>query len=185
MGGLLAKINRRELVLLLAGVSLLVVTAMVVGLLLPNAKAMVAAQQEVQKLEAASQDGALLEQQLQQQRVEIGELNRQLYGDMAALPVRQVEAFIIGRLQRVSWQNQVELLSVEPASGDQVRIFQELLFNVQLLGDYADLYQWLREMRDELGYVVVKEYELSRADDADENPRLAATLSLAAYRPVE
>lgn len=104
---------------------------------------------------------------------------------MANLPVRQVEAYIIGRLQRVSWNNDVELVSVEPATGERVQIFQEMLFNVRLVGQYDDLYRWLWETRTDLGYVVVKEYGLTRQDNDDEEPLLVADLSLASYRAVE
>ena len=104
---------------------------------------------------------------------------------MANLPVRQVEAYIIGRLQRVSWNNNVELVSVEPAIGDRVQMFQEMLFNVQLVGQYGDLYRWLWETRDDLGYVVVKEYALRRQDNVDDEPQLIADLSLASYRAIE
>ena len=122
---------------------------------------------------------------LQQQHALIQDLRFRLHGDMANLPVRQVEAYIIGRLQRVSWNNNVELVSVEPATGERVQIFQEILFNVELVGEYDDLYHWLWEARNDLGYVVVKQYGLKRQNDDDEEPLLVAELSLASYRAVE
>ena len=109
-------------------------------------------------------------------------LKYRLHGDMANLPVREVEAYIVGRLQRISWNNDVELVSVEPAAGERVQVFQEILFNVQLVGEYEVLYHWLWEARNELGFVVVKEYGLVRRDQVDDNPRLLADLSLASYR---
>ena len=115
----------------------------------------------------------------------LDELRYRLYGDMANLPVKQVEAYIIGRLQKISWNNGVELVSVEPSTGDRVQIFQEMLFNVQLVGGYDDLYAWLWEARNDLGYVVVKEYALTRSNRDDAEPLLLADLSLASYRAVE
>ena len=64
-------------------------------------------------------------------------------------------------------------------------MFQELLFNVELVGTYNDLYQWLWDVRNELGYVVVKEYSLTRQDDVDDEPALSARLSLASYRTIQ
>ena len=66
-----------------------------------------------------------------------------------------------------------------------MQIFQELLFNVRLVGRYNDLYRWISETRAELGYVVVKEYALTRQGDEDDDPLLLANLSLASYRAVE
>ena len=185
MQELLNKISERELKLLMLGVGATIMALLVTTLVVPNVKSMQTVRKEIQLLEATSRDGRKLEQQLEQQHASIAELRYQLDGDMANLPVRQVEAYIIGRLQRVSWDNDIELLSVEPATGERIKIFQELLFNVQLAGRYEDLYRWLLEMREDLGYVVVKEYRLTRAGADDEDPRLMASLSLASYRAVE
>jgi len=185
MQQVLQKVSLRELRMLLLGVGAIVVAAAVVGVVVPNVKALRVVNNEVRILEDAGQDASELDKHLQDQRVKIEELKYRLHGDMANLPVRQVEAYIIGRLQRVSWSNNVDLVSVEPAMGDRVQIFQEMLFNVQLVGQYEDLYLWLLEAREDLGYVVVKEYELKRWDNDDETPQLTANLSLASYRAVE
>lgn len=185
MRDLLQKIRLRELRMLLLGIAAIVTTGTVVGLVIPNAKALRAAISEVRILEESGRDAAALERHLQEQHVKIEDLKYRLHGDMANLPVRQVEAYIIGRLQRVSWSNDVDLVSVEPAMGDRVQIFQEILFNVQLVGQYEDLYGWLLEAREELGFVVIKEYELKRQDTDDTAPRLLADLSLALYRAVQ
>ena len=185
MSGVLDRLSVRELRLLLIGVAAIVVAGLAFGLLVPRAKAMIAAQDAVDVLEAASQDDAALEQLLREENTTLDELRRRLYGDMANLPVRQVEAYIIGRLQEVSWDSGVELVSVEPTMGQQVQVFQELLFNVELVGTYNDLYQWLWDVRNELGYVVVKEYSLTRQDDVDDEPALSARLSLASYRTIQ
>jgi len=185
MQELLQKLSLRELRLLLFGLAAIITVAVVAGMIVPGAKALLAANRQVSILEEAAQDGAELDRHLQEQHARIEELKYRLHGDMANLPVRQIEAYIIGRLQRVSWNNNVELVSVEPATGDRVQMFQEMLFNVQLVGQYKDLYQWLWDARNDLGYVVVKEYALRRRDNADEQPQLLADLSLASYRAME
>ncbi len=185
MQELLRKISLRELRLILTGLGAVLVVALAVSLLVPEIKKLLAAQKDVDVLQAASQDSAELEQHMQKQSRQIEDLRFRLYGDMADLPLRQVEAYIIGRLQEISWGTQVDLVSVEPVAGERVQIFQEMLFNVELLGRYDDLYRWLWDVRNELGYVVIKEYGLTRQNDDDEDPLLLANLSLASYRAVE
>ena len=185
MQELLTKINLRELRLVLLGVGAILTAATAAGLLLPKVKAARSAAAEVSVLEEAAQDGAELERHLKEQHARIADLQYQLHGDMANMPARQVESYIIGQLQRVSWDNNVELVSVEPSTGERVQIFQEMLFNVELVGQYENLYQWLWDARNDLGYVVVKEYSLSRQDDNDAEPLLVADLSLASYRAVQ
>ena len=92
---------------------------------------------------------------------------------------------MIGRLQEISWRNQVELVSVAPQDGQQVRIFRETLFNIELIGEYRNVYRWLWDAKNELGFVVVKEYSMSRRDTIDDHPRLLAEVSLASYRADE
>ena len=112
-------------------------------------------------------------------------LRRRLHGDMANLPPKEIEAYIIGRLQAISWRNRVELVGVEPNSGEMIESFREMLFTVRLAGDYFDLYNWLRDLGKELGFVVIKRYQMSPVDRNEEVPRLSAELTIASYRTVE
>jgi Tfp pilus assembly protein PilO len=185
MQELLGKISLRELRLIIMGLGAIVTVGLIASIVAPQAKAVRAAGKTIETLRAASVDGQELERHLQSEHEQIEQLRFRLYGDMANLPVKQVEAYIIGRLQEISWGTNVDLVSVEPAAGEQVQIFQELLFNVQAVGQYKDLYSWLWEVRNELGYVVVNEYNLTRKDDEDEEPLLVADLSLASYRAIE
>jgi len=185
MQEVLQKISLRELRLLLTGLGAVVIVALAVSLMVPEVKKLLAARDNVEVLRAASQDSAELEQHMQEEHRRIEDLRFRLYGDMADLPLKQVEAYIIGRLQEISWGTSVELVSVAPAAGERVQIFQEMLFNVELVGHYDDLYRWLWDVRNELGYVVIKEYGLTRQDDNDADPLLTASLSLASYRAVE
>lgn len=185
MQAMLEKLSLRELRLALIGAGAVITAATIAGALLPSVKALQSATAEVRVLEEASVDGLELDRHLTEQHERLDELSYRLHGDMANLPVRQVESYIIGQLQRISWNNSVELVSVEPSTGERVQIFQEMLFNVQLVGEYEDLYAWLWEARNDLGYVVVKEYGLTRQDDDDAEPLLVADLSLASYRAIE
>ena len=185
MQEMLRKISLRELRLMIGGLSAVLVAALAVSLVVPEIKKLVAAQKDVDVLRAASQDSAQLEQHMQDRGRQLEELRFRLYGDMADLPLKEIEAYIIGRLQEISWGTQVDLVSVQPVAGERVQIFQEMLFNVELVGRYEDLYRWLWDVRNELGYVVIKEYGLTRRSDDDDDPLLLANLSLASYRAVQ
>lgn len=185
MQDLLYRFGLREFRMLLIGLCIVLVTLSIAVAVVPKAKAFWAAVKTVDLLEENSRDLGELEQHLQERQAAIEDLRFRLHGDMADLPVRQIEAYIIGRLQKISWRNNVEFVSVEPAAGEQVQIFRESTFNVRLVGQYGDLYRWLWEAKNELGFVVVKEYGLTRQDNVDDNPRLLANVSLASYRVEE
>lgn len=185
MKAVLKTIGLRELRLALLGAGVAVTAIVVVSIIVPQAKAIRASAASISILEKTAQDSNELNQQLQDKRETIEKLRFRLYGEMANMPIRQVESYIIGRLQRISWNNNIELVGVAPATGERVQIFQEMLFSVELLGRYDDLYRWLREARKDLGFVVIKEFRLSRHDNVDDDPLLVAAVNLATYRAVK
>lgn len=126
--------------------------------------------------------GQLVGLEVRQASDALAELERDLHGDTANLPENRLESFVIGRLQNISWRNGVELVRVEPSSGDTVLDFRESLFEVELTGVYADLLRWLGDLNGELGFVVIKQFEMYPVEDVAENPRLAAVLTIASYR---
>jgi len=178
----LENLDDREFRMLLLGLGLVVTTILGSLTLLPGVKAYLSAAEAVTVLEKANENSVDLDQQLQQHHASIEELKFRLHGDMANLPLKQVESYVIGKLQKISWRNDVDLVSVKPASGQKVQIFTEMLFNVELVGEYDNIYRWLWDAKNELGFVVVKEYGMKRNDSNDDNPRLATTVSLASYR---
>lgn len=126
-----------------------------------------------------------IDSQLSQERKEVETFNKMLHGDMANLPKKQVEAYILGRLQSISWNNQVQLSGVKPSKGEVIQNFQEVLFDVSLVGDYEPLYLWLSDLRQELGFVVIKRFEIRPVDATEQEPKLNVNLTMASYRRAE
>ena len=109
----------------------------------PQIKTYMAAQESRQQLSVSIRDNDQLLQQLSSERSAVEALNKRLHGDMAGLPVEQMESYVIGRLQKLSWDAGVELLAVRPKEGRQVEIFREILFDVEVNGRYFDFFNWL------------------------------------------
>jgi len=185
MISILEKLGTREFRLALFGLGLATTAIIVTMALLPGIKSYQSNAKAVAILEEAKENSADLEQQLQDRSANIEALKFRLHGDMANLPLKQVEAYVIGRLQKISWRNDVDLVSVQPSSGQQVQIFSEVLFNIELVGEYNNVYRWLWDAKNELGFVVVKEYGMRRRDDVDDDPKLLTKVSLASYRANE
>jgi hypothetical protein len=133
-------------------------------------------------LERVNESNVTLDVELASLSSEVASLQKQLLGDTASLPENQLEAFIIGRLQGISWRNNIQLLGVKPGKGGKVHIFQEMLFDIEISGDYFDLFNWLQEMGIELGFVVVKHFSIRPLDQKDTSPRLTAKLTIVSYR---
>lgn len=177
-----ANAQPRVVALMLISAVMLLLIAELTYLLWPQLKNYRELNTTYDMLERAVGDKQGLAERLSKIEAEVDDLSRQLHGDMALLPVKQMESFVIGRLQKVSWETDVELVSVQPGSGKQVQNFREQLFQVKLNAHYHDFFEWLQIINDELGYIVVKKFEIKPSGSSLENPTLSLSLTLVSYR---
>lgn len=175
-------IDGRSLTLLLGGVILVVAATLFSYLLWPQFKAFRSAVESRSSLQSVIAGDDELTNDLNALRDEVQTLRQRLHGDLADLPSNEMQGYIIGRLQGMSWKNDIEFLGLQPREGESIENFQEILFDVQLLGDYFDLYNWLRDAGKELGFVVIKQYQMSPVRPDENNALLGVKLTMAVYR---
>jgi hypothetical protein len=89
-------------------------------------------------------------------------------------------ASIISRLQELAAQHEVELVAVEPGAGVQIATLQETLFDVELVGEYADMVAYLHDVRTEIEPLVIRELSLVPLDET-RTPKIHAVLLAAAF----
>lgn len=181
----LSRFDKREFTLILAVTVLVVMTLLFTYFVVPKIKTFRGIAKTEVTLQKVVESGDLLDTQLAQLQGDIDVLQRRLHGDMASLPEKEIEAYVVGKLQRMSWQNNVQLVGIEPSDGATIESFHEILFRVSLAGDYFDMYQWLREVGSELGFVLIKQYEMKPLDNLSQQPRLSVTLTMATYRAMK
>ena len=184
MAGFLEQVELRTLRPMLIAVVLLLVTVQVMYLLWPQIKRFNVTNDNYELLERAISSSDDLQQNLASTESDVQSLEHRLHGDMAGLPVRQMESYIIGRLQKVSWATNVELVSVKPGAGKKVQIFQESLFDVELNARYLDFFGWLQNIGRELGFIVIKKYTIEPKSSVLFDPVLKITLTMVSYRVV-
>ena len=182
----LDRLDDRSLLLLLVGTAALLFAAGVTYLLVPQYKSLRTAIETRTTMRETVLKGKAVYGELESLTEQVESLRKRVHGDMANRPLNQMESYIIGRLQRISWEHNVELRGVAPGPGRSVEMFKEIVFDVELVGRYFDLVGWLRELSEQLGFVVVKEFRLRplAAPDADE-PNLTMHLKMVSYRLVQ
>lgn len=178
----LENLDARRLNLFLAGFTLVVAVAMFSYLLWPQFKAYRSAADSRNSLQNVVANDNKLIHTLASLRAEVRSLRQQLHGDLAALPAKEMQGYIIGRLQGISWRNNIEFLGLQPRQGEPIENFQEILFDVQLLGDYFDLYNWIRDASQELGFLVVKQFQMAPVNPEGDNALLGVKMTMAVYR---
>ena len=186
MDNFLDSVEPRKLASILIAIVLLVGAVEITYLLWPQLTNYRALNAEHQLLDGAMVNGESLTVQLTRVDEEVKSLSHQLHGDMAQLPVKQMESFVIGRLQKVSWATQIELVSVQPGEGKQVQNFRETLFEVKLMARFHNFFRWLQIVNEELGYIVVNKFDIApRDNDMVKDPKLDISLTLVSYRMVK
>ncbi len=186
MDDLLKQLSRRQLTMIGGGLLALLAAALLTYVVQPRFKEFRATHASFTLLEATTGSSAGLDAQVTELRAHVEVLERTFHGDMANLPLKQMEAFIIGRLQGISWGNDVQFVGVQPADGGLSGPFRELLFNVELQGQYFDVFAWLEAVREQLGFVVIKQFEMSPINQSGVGePELQVSLTMASYRWVE
>lgn len=185
MEQLLASLDERQRKLIIGCLGVLVLVAAVMYGFVPKVKELIALRESYAVLTQTTKNAQGAAGEIEHLQQQIEDLTVRLRGDMANLPARQMESFIIGRLQKISWRNDVTLVSVEPTVGESVEMYREVLFSVELTGDYFDLLAWLGDVSGELGFVVIKDFQLGVASPDPDNPKLTTRLKLAAYRVIQ
>jgi len=109
---------------------LLVLAASLSFILIPQIKSYQKEQKTQAGLPVIPHQGGELQQLLEQRDVDIAQRAKLLHGDMANLPLREIEAFVIDRVQGIAWNHNVVLEGVKPERGDSVDSFKEILFKL-------------------------------------------------------
>ena len=181
----LSRFDRREFFLILTMMILTVTTLVFTFQVLPKIKMYLAVAKTESVLDKVVDNGDPLDRQINALTRDIDLLQRRLHGDMVSLPVKEIEAYVVGKLQQISWQNDVQLVGIEPSAGVTIETFHEILFRVTLAGDHLNMYRWLREVSSDLGFVLVKNFAMQPVEDRAQNPRLSVELTMATYRALK
>ena len=172
----------RLTVIMLGSAVLLAAVALWTYLVWPQAKSYRQINVSYETLRDAVNTGRGLSEQISAKKITVDALQRQLDGDLVGLHIKQMESVVIGRLQDISWQTNVELLSVTPTAGQSIDNFREIEFEVKLSGDYPDFFAWLQVVTDQLGFVTIKHYDLKTTAASENNPKLEIDLKVVLYK---
>ncbi len=179
---LFPQIDARTFLILIAGIIILIISVLTTYGVIPNFKDYKLLSSDLVKLERIVSNTNDVQTNIDTLTEDISEAKRLLMGDMANLPEKEMEAYIIGVLQNISWSNSVNLIAVKPSKGNEIHEFQEMLFKVKLSGDYHDLYRWFKQLRIELGFIVIKNLNLNPLKKENNDIPILIDLTVASYK---
>ena len=131
--------------------------------------------QTLMLLENEVKTGVPLENQIVSFQKHIAQLDKDLRGTGPQLPTNQMIAFVIGQLDTIADQHAVKLISIKPGATEELFTFQVLPFHVELSADYYSLFDWLTEVEQQLGPIVIKKFTL-RKEGSTKQRRMSITL---------
>jgi hypothetical protein len=176
----LATVDPKRVPLFGAAAVGLVAAALALYVVLPQAKARSTAFEE----KAVRAEAAAAAVRLAAERATLEDAVRNLVASSGATaePVlrQTLESTVIAQLQDLAWSHDVELVAIQPREGATIDTLRETVFDVELVGGYGDMVEYLRHSRVELEALVVRELSLMPLDDSAE-PQIHAVLVAAAF----
>lgn len=118
-------------------------------------------QQTLSLLKNEVQTGIPLQNQIETQQQLVEKLNIKLHGTGSKLAVNKMVAYVIGELDKIAKRHQVNLASVKPQNPETLFTFKELPFQVEISGDYFSLFAWLKDIENNLGPIVIRQFDLA------------------------
>lgn len=137
------------------------------------------ARNTLELLENELQTGMPLANQIGLFQQQITQLDQQLHGSNQKLPLNQMIVSVISQMDTIAAAHHVKLISVAPGDVEKIYIFQELPFNVVVVGKYVNLFDWLDQIGRDLGPIVIKNFELTPEPDSTMR---RFTLTLVSYQ---
>lgn len=184
MNNILSQMDYRTFLLSVVGVVSIVIIGLITYALKPQLKDYSSINSGLVKLERIVKADNDIASNIDKLTQEVELVKHKIKGDMVDLPEKEMEAYILGVLQNISWNHDIKLIGVKPSQGNEIHIFQEILFDVKLSGNYFDLYQWFLALREDLGFIVIKNMNMSPSKvDAGEVP-LLMDLTIATYKSI-
>ena len=138
-----------------------------------------------QMLQNQIDDQTQLQQAIDQERERIRQLQLQLHGEAGNMPVNEMEAYLVGRLQELAWDAGIELMGVRPGAAKRIMEFEEISFKVDVKGEYRNLYRWLDSIDDALGFMLVTNYEISLSSGRTDTTELKMHVTIVFYRSAD
>jgi len=132
-----------------------------------------------ERLEQLVASGETITEKIRQYRQEIAVLSKKLRGEQPLLSSEEITAHVIGRLDKISADHKVILSRVTPGDINKVLMFEEVPFDIEVMGKYADLYNWLYEVTVQLGPMVIPQFKIRYTPGA---PLLNMNVKLASYK---
>ena len=181
----LLEIEPGSLKLILALVAVVIATAMALYLVKPHYLDFRDKRVSYQLLHSQIDDQAQLQKAIDEERAGIRELQLQLHGEAGNMPVNEMESYLVGRLQGLAWDAGIELVGVRPGAAKRIMEFEEISFEVEVAGEYRELYRWLDSIGDALGFMLVTNYEISLANRMPDSTELNMHVTIVFYRAAD
>lgn len=166
-------------------IGLLLITAMALYMIKPQYQRFSENSVSFEMLNSQIDDQAQLQASIDNEHQRIKALQLELHGEAGDMPVNEMEAYLVGRLQGLAWEAGIELAGVRPGQAKRIMEFEEISFKVDVTGEYKDLYNWLNRIGDTLGFMLVSNYEISLAGKISNEIPLKMSVTIVFYRAAE
>ena len=178
----LVSVEPRSLGLIMILIGFMVVAVVMLYMVKPQYQSFSERSTTFEMLNTQIDDQQQLQRAIEIEQQKLKKLQLQLHGEAGDMPVNEMEAYLVGRLQGLAWDAGVELAGVRPGSKKQIMKFEEISFKVDLTGEYINLYKWLKKVGNTLGFMLVSNYEIGLDGKKSNQIPLKMSVTIVFYR---
>ena len=178
----LSKLDSRTLALIVIGVFLLLGVLWYYFWLKPTQAQIVAAEQEIQRLEIERNKGLAAKRRLPQLRERIAALQKEIQGFLAALPKEEKFYEVLDLLSKNAKETGVTLNSLtrSPAQSEIAEV-ASVDVGLRMEAPFPELYAYLKRLESLKRYSSINGVNLTVAEQNELNPRIGASLTVRFY----
>jgi len=181
----LMEVEPRSLGLILLLIGFVLATAIALYMIKPQYQRFNDSSHSFESLNGQIDDQAQLQRAIDTERNKIREMQLKLHGEAGDMPVNEMEAYLVGRLQGLAWESGIELAGVRPGQAKRIMAFEEISFKVDVTGEYRNLYDWLNRIVDTLGFMLVSNYDISLDGRKNNETQLKMNVTIVFYRAID
>lgn len=178
----LAEVEPRSLMLIASLLGIVFATVMLVYMIRPQYQIYQQRNERLETLKSQIESQVKLQDAIDVAREKLEQIKFQLHGEAGAMPVNEMESYLVGQLQEFAWDAGVELTGVRPGVAKRVMGFEELAFNVDVTGAYRKLYDWLDRISNKLGFMLVSRYNINTHGTGNEDLQLNMSMTIVFYQ---
>lgn len=88
-------------------------------------------------------------------------LEAELTKNQLTMPLQNLTAMMISKLEQLAKHHKLKITKLEPSHGQEIALFKKSIFDIDIEGQYPNLYAWTKAIESELNFIHIEKYQIT------------------------